>query len=196
MLDHTWRRGYRGTGNVMAHQLFKVYPLHTHWPSSHLQPIDTSLDMLGGDTTWPADEPLHYPYRGSHRRQLRSYIMYLNKRNIFRFNCRIRCFHTFVPDVPQTSLEKKMEVCQVLTNHEQALRTHLTLSVLYFVLVPSQKVQCVKWSAQSSVKKVRFLAIKTNDTHSNVIKIFLFLRKNLSSTSLNWAVYPDKTDRV
>ena len=22
--------GYRGTGNVVAHQLFKVYPLHTH----------------------------------------------------------------------------------------------------------------------------------------------------------------------
>ena len=22
--------GYHGTGNVMAHQLFKVYPLHTH----------------------------------------------------------------------------------------------------------------------------------------------------------------------
>ena len=63
--------GYRGTGYVMAHQLFKLYPLHTPWPSQGNQ-CATNWHVLGGVTTWAAEEPLHNLYRGSHRRQVRS----------------------------------------------------------------------------------------------------------------------------
>ena len=55
----------------MAHQLVKMYPLQA-CPRMCLLVEDVKVSLCGGDTPWPADEPLHIPYRGNHRRQVRS----------------------------------------------------------------------------------------------------------------------------
>ena len=66
--DRTWRRWPLRYGLCNGSSAVQVVsPPHTLTLT-----YSTSRHIPGGVATWPADEPLHNPYRSSHRRQVRS----------------------------------------------------------------------------------------------------------------------------
>ena len=92
MNDRTWRRWLPRYGLCNGSSAGQVVTP----PGMCLLVEYVKVSVCGGDTTWTADEPLHNPYRGGHRHQVRSKSMKIygktpNFRVVFQLCAWKRC---------------------------------------------------------------------------------------------------------